>query len=565
MKTWKKAIALLLALVMCLSLFAACGGDTADDTGKQPTGGDASAPSGSDASTPSGSGSAPSGGDASTPSGGDASSDEDVVIVIGIPSTWNQLIAPQPASAYHLEVSEKIYDRLARLNEAGVAEPRAAKSWELSEDMKTITFHLREDSYFHDGVQVTSADWRWTIEMMTSETGSNFVTQDKYPCVEGTNDAGLLEPGKELGIETPDDFTLIVHLKQPMTVDSFVYSYAFLWYVFPKHILENEDMSNPLEWSYWQNPIGSGPCKFVSQDAGATEITLDAVKDYPVGDIQFDRLIFRVVSQDAAASAYLSGEINLYYMGFTQETMAPLVGAEGLRADRMDNISSFSALALNNERFDSAFRHAVNLAIDKDMLVEAMYAGDADATNTPVRQNSEYCVNTWTGRDVEAAKAYLAQSSVDTSKPLSFAISAGRGEQIGAVVQQNLAEIGITVELITLDTATTLAGLTDGTYDMGIVNYTSGGNPTWICTSNLFGLDVGHIDDAEYLAIRDEASLCTDTAKMKELATQFQTLIDEEQPFIPLFHYYSFYIMSDWLSNVSAIETTACYDWVVSK
>ncbi len=560
MKNLKKTLALLLVLAMCLALFAACGGDSSSDTTTPDTNtSDNTTPDNTDATTPDDGDNAPA-----DNTGDDASSDDQTVIVIGIPNTWNQLIAPQPASAYHLEVSEKIYDRLARLNEAGEAEPRAAESWELSDDMKTITFHLRENSYFHDGVQVTSADWRWSIELMTSEAGSNFVTQDKYPCIEGTNDAGLLEAGSELGIETPDDFTLVVHLKQPMTVDSFIYNYGFLWYVYPKHILENEDMSNPLEWSYWQNPIGSGPCKFVSQDAGATEITLDAVKDYPVGNIQFDRLIFRVISQDAAASAYLSGEINLYYMGFTQETMAPLVGAEGLRADRMDNVSSFSALAVNNERFDSNFRHAMNLAIDKDMLVEAMYSGDADATNTPIRQNSEYCDNTWTGRDVDAAKEYLAKSNYDGAT-LSFAISAGRGEQIGAVVQQNLAEIGINVELITLDTATTLAGLTDGTYDMGIVNYTSGGNPTWICSTNLFGLNVGHIDSAKYLELRDQASLCTDPAEMKQIATEFQTLIDEEQPFIPLFHYYSYYIMSDWLSNVSSIETTACYDWVVSK
>ena len=555
MKNLKKTLALLLVLAMCLALFAACGGDDSA-TKDQP-----------DTTTPSDTTGTPDG--SAEPAGGDtgsdaATGDDETVIVIGIPNTWNQLIAPQPASAYHLEVCEKIYDRLARLNEAGEAEPRAAESWELSDDMKTITFHLRENSYFHDGVQVTSADWRWSIELMTSEAGSNFVTQDKFPCIEGTNDAGLLEDGAELGIETPDEFTLVVHLKQPMTVDSFIYNYGFLWYVYPKHILENEDMSNPLEWSYWQNPIGSGPCKFVSQDAGATEITLDAVKDYPVGNIQFDRLIFRVISQDAAASAYLSGEINLYYMGFTQETMAPLVGVEGLRADRMDNVSSFSALAINNERFDSNFRHAVNLAIDKDMLVEAMYSGDADATNTPVRQNSEYCDNTWAGRDVDAAKEYLAKSNYDGST-LSFAISAGRGEQIGAVVQQGLAEVGINVELITLDTATTLAGLTDGTYDMGIVNYTSGGNPTWICSTNMFGLNVGHIDDAKYLELRDQASLCTDPAEMTKIAGEFQDLIDEEQPFVPLFHYYSYYIMSDWLSNVSSIETTACYDWVVSK
>jgi hypothetical protein len=36
-------------------------------------------------------------------------------------------------------------------------------------------------------------------------------------------------------------------------------------------------------------------------------------------------------------------------------------------------------------------------------------------------------------------------------------------------------------------------------------------------------------------------------------------------PFVPLLHSYTYYIMSDWLSNVTPIETTACYEWVVNK
>jgi peptide/nickel transport system substrate-binding protein len=517
LKNVKKLLALVLALAMCVTLFAACSSsddttDTTTNTGDQQTAqtGDNTA---SDASTETGSGETT----------GD--SDEDVVIVIGVPSTWNQLDCLYPASAYHIEVSEKIYDRLARLNEAGEAEPRAAESWELSDDMKTITFHLRDNSYFHDGVQVTSADWRWTIEMMTGVGGSNVVIQDKYVCIEGTDDSGRLIDGETLGIETPDDYTLVVHLKNAMTVDSFFYNYGWLWYVLPSHLLSDLDQNDIVNWDFWQSPIGSGPCKFVSQDAGATEITLDAVDNYPVGDLQFDRLIFRVVTTDAAASAFMAGEINLYYYGYTKDGIAALDGVDGLSFVMMDNISSFSLVAVNNERFDSNFRKAVNLAIDKDLICESLYNGDADATNTSVRQSSEYCQNSWTGRDVEAAKELLAASNYDGST-ISFACSSGRGEQTAAIIQQNLAEIGITLDISTVDTATTLSGLTDGTYDMGICNYTSGGSPTWLTTANIFGLNVGHIDTTEYYELSQKVGLSTDTNEIAELATEYQTLCD---------------------------------------
>lgn len=490
---------------------------------------------------------------------------EEVVIVYGVPSTWNQLIAMNPASAYHLEINEKIYDKLIRLNEDGIGEPRAAKSWSMSDDMKTITFKLQEELYWHDGEKVTSADWLFSLGLMTSEYGSQCVTQDKYSAIEGTGPSGLLEAGATLGVEAPDEYTLVIHLKQAMSPDTFFYNYAAMIYVLPEHLLGDLDPANLLEWEYWSAPVGSGPCRFVSETTG-TEIVLEAVDNYPIGELQFDKLIYRVIATDAAVSTMLAGEINAYYYGFTSDGVSPLKNTEGVRLELFDSVSTFSGLAVNNERFDTAFRKAVNYAIDKDLIVESLYNGDGTATNTAVRENSEYCVNTWEGRNVDLAEQYLAESSWQPGAKLSLACSPGLREQMAAIIQQNLADIGIEIEIITVDTPSVLAGLQDGTYDMGMCNYTSGGSPTWIVASNMFGLNVANIiDTSPYVELQGQVGIATDSGEIKSIATEFQSYCDENMPFVPIAHQYTWFMFSDWFKNVSAMETAACWEWICDK
>lgn len=538
MKMRKKFLALLLSMTMSLAVATTgCGGDSG--SGSVPP--DQSAPT------------------STTPADGGE------VVVMGVPSTWNQLICVNPSSAYHVEVAGMIFDRLIRTNEAGVNEPRAAASWESSEDLKTLTLHLREDSYWHDGEQVTAEDWLFTFQLMTSEDGSQCVTQNMYVAIEGTDEKGLLVSGETLGVESPDEFTLVLHFKEPMNADAFFYKYANFIYVLPEHLLADLDANDILNWDFWKAPIGSGPCKFVSDDSGM-ELVMEAVDNYPVGELQFDKLIYRVVTSDAAITSLQAGEINGYVYGYTRNDLAPIENNPNLRADLMDGVSSFTGLAINNERFDVNFRKALNLAVDKELIVQSQYNGDGVATNTSLRQNSEYCINTWTGRDVEAAKAYLAQSSSDINKTYTLACSSGRGETTAAILLQNLAEIGINIEIVTVDTAVVLSGMTDGTYDMGIVNYTSGSTPTWLTSTNLFGLNVGHIENAEqYLAYADQVGVSSSAEETAELAKEYQALFDENMPYIPLVHTYGWYIFSSWLSNVSAVETTACWEWQISK
>ena len=535
----KKLVALLLSLTMCLTCLTACGGDTNGESSTAPT----SSPSAS--------------GDVAQTSG-------EKTVVVGIPSTWNTLVPMNPGSAYSLEVAGFIFDMLIRINTDGNGEPRDAESWEMSDDLSTITLHLREDSYFHDGEQVTSDDWRFTIELMTSEYGSACVTQDKYSIITGTEAGGRLAEGETLGSETPDEFTLVVHLKEPMNADTFFFNYAKMWFVLPEHLLADEDPANLVNWDFWQNPVGSGPFTFVSETSG-TELTLSAYEDYYY-DLDFDTMVYRVVTTDAALSALMANELDIYYYSWTPDELLTVEGNENLHVEELKGATSLHFLTLSNVVFNAQARQAINLAIDKEMILNAVYGGAGVASNTSIRPSSEYCKDSWTGRDVETAKTLLAESGLDTSKTYILATSQGRGEDVAAIIQQNLAEIGLTIEIATGDTTSVLAGARDGTYDMCLKNNSSGGSPTWVVNSelSLATKTVSRVSDPKYDEYAAAINQATDSNEIMTLSEEFQQYCDEQMPFSVLCHTYEYYVLSNRVSNVSVVETTAPWEWVVT-
>ena len=549
MKKRTKLAAISLVVILAITMIlGACNNNTPTNTGSTP----APTPSQPAPSQPSG--------------GGDSSGDEAVVITMGLPVSWNHLIPYHPPTAYQIEVCTVIFDLLTRINDKGDIEPRAAESWSSSDDLSSLTINLRKDLYWHDGQQVTSKDWRFTFELMTSPAAAELISQGKLEFFAGTNIGGQLEAGQTLGLETPDDFTLIINFKSPISAYSFFTNYAYMLFVLPEHLLSSQDPSNILEWDYWRAPIGSGPCRFVSENAGV-EIVLDAVDNYPIGDLQFDRLIYRVVTPDAAVSALLAGEINGgYYTGFTQDTIAPLEGVAGVRTELMTSVSTFSALCINNEKYDADFRKAINYAIDKEMICQAIYFGDADPSNTSLRPTSPMAVETWQGRNLDLAREHLDKSSYTPGAPLKLACAPGLRTDIAAVLQQNFADIGIQVEIITQEQPSVLTGLSDGTFDLGIGSFSSMAFPTWITNMPIFFQNLCHIEDQSlYFAYRDQASVATNDAEMSKVAEEFQALWEDEMPAAPLWHAYGWYIFSDWLQNVTALETSACWQWVVAK
>lgn len=140
--------------------------------------------------------------------------------------------------------------------------PDLAESWKIEdatvagEDGQVITFNLRQDVYWHDGVKFTSEDIAWNIKMYGG------------PCFPGMGD--LNRNCKYIDhVETPDDYTVKVYVTEKS-------SWWPLWlgvhYVLPKHIYKDLGEELCTFTGLDPAPVGTGPFKFVSYTAGVSMV-----------------------------------------------------------------------------------------------------------------------------------------------------------------------------------------------------------------------------------------------------------------------------------------------------
>jgi peptide/nickel transport system substrate-binding protein len=258
--------------------------------------------------------------------------DDDAVIVWGLTSSWADLtpFSNNSGNSYSGIVISMLYDKLVYCTKEGIY-PRAALSWEISDDSMSMTFHLNPESTFHDGKPVTANDWVFAMNLL-ADPESGFADHSSLNIFAGTNDAGDVEEGQELGIKALDDYTLEVDFKNPMKADTFLISYSWLLAPLPEHLLGDLPSENIASNEFFQAPIGSGPCKFVSVSAGS-ELTLERFEEYPLADGHYDKMVLKVMSSTALSTAMMSGEIDCAFsqisndeaLGLSTWTTLPLL------------------------------------------------------------------------------------------------------------------------------------------------------------------------------------------------------------------------------------------------
>ena len=299
------------------------------------------------------------------------------------------------------------YDTLIAFDEDYNAVARAAESWGVSDDGLTWTFKLRQDIYFNDGEQLTSADVKWTYE--------NAVDSYMYSTRAGGIDS----------IECPDDFTVIFNCSEGKA-DMLYQNIPIL----PEHIWSaQEDVFTYEDTSL----VGSGPFVYSHERSGNGSVAFVKNENYWGNVPKIDALVFTEYQNgDAMAQAIKIGEVDGCY-SLAQEQMDVLAGAEGIEVGNYDTFDfEYVGYNLNDELLsDKVIRHAIDYCTDKERIIEMSYGGLAEVAYGPVN-NEDYAYDPDEKRDldVEKAKALLDEAGyVDTDndgirekggKPLSF-------------------------------------------------------------------------------------------------------------------------------------------------
>lgn len=413
MKKMKTLVALLLAMVLCLSL-AACGG---------------SAPAATEVPA-----AAPADNSAAAPATEAPAAAEPTTLVYGS-GDYSRI---NPAMDEHCEINVLLFDGLTDHDGNNDIIPRLAKSWEVSEDGMTYTFHLEENVTWHDGAPFTSKDVKFTIEaIMDPENGA-----ENAPNYEDVVD-----------IATPDDNTVIFTLSAP--------NYAFLEYmtmaILPVHLLEGENMQ---ESDFFRAPVGTGPYKLTEWDEGQA-IIMDKNENYFAGAAKIDRIIFKIVPDDNAKALQLqSGELNL-----SQVTPkdAALFANDGAHTVYDETTSDYRGILYNfwnpywTENADLI--PAISYAVDRQAIIDAVLLGYGDIGYGPLQRNV-YNYEDIEHYDYNPAKAEELLASIGCEKDadgfwtrngerISIVINATPGDQVrvdmAQIVAQQLQAIGLDV------------------------------------------------------------------------------------------------------------------------
>ena len=160
--------------------------------------------------------------------------------------------------------------------------------------------------------------------------------------------------------------------------------------------------------------------------------------------------------------------------------------------------------------------------------------------------------------DPEGAKELLAQAGYD-GETFTLACTSQRAS-LAALIQQNLADVGIQVEIETVDSATMFAGMSDGTYDLAVASHTPTSLPLWFTGSrftadnNLFRVP----DLSQYTTLLTALEEETNETARIDLVDEWEALLNQEMPFIPLWFSYALHVQSKTVTGIDYAAAACC-------
>jgi len=272
------------------------------------------------------------------------------------------------------QVAAKVYDGLLEYDLKMQPQPSLAKSWELSTDGKTLTFHLRKGVKFHDGKPLTSADVQFSIMKVAK------VTHPRGPNTFRSVTA----------VETPDAHTVVLKLDTAAPYMMMAFS-GYETPILPKHIFSKGDLrAHPNA----NKPIGSGPFIFTEWKKGAY-IRLDKNPNYwKKGQPYLDRIVARFIADPSTRTAALEkGEAHFAAMGAVPFNDAKRLAAHPdvtITTKGHELISPVAEILLNTRRAplnDVNVRKAIAYSIDRNFVINNIWFGYGKPATGPMSSN----------------------------------------------------------------------------------------------------------------------------------------------------------------------------------
>ncbi len=450
---------------------------------------------------------------------------------------------PHVYNPSQLFAQSMVYEPLVSYQEGGELKPHLAESWDISEDGKEYTFHLREGVKFSDGTSFNAE-----VVKKNFDTILNHLDMHSW--------LGFLS--KIASTEVVDEHTFKLTL-----TEAYYPTIQELAVVRPVRFLgeagfpEDGDTSKGVV-----EPVGTGP--WVLDDYKVDEYAVFKRNEEYWGELPKEEKITVKIIPDAETRvlAFEKGEIDLLYGEGTisLDAFKQLESTESYESSISEPVAT-RQLVINSKKeqlSDEKVRQALHYAFNKEALVEGVTSGYEEKadyilpTNLPYTKDNGAAVIDY---DVEKAKSLLDEAGWTLSEgetvrekdgqPLEIELMYDSAELIqktmAEVIQSEWAAIGVKLNIVGVELTEQVQRFKDNEFDVNFFsNYGAPYDPHTflnIVASEGFGFNEAisaYPNKAEILKQIAEVPQTTDEAQRQQLYTSILTSIQEQGAIIPI-------------------------------
>jgi len=461
---------------------------------------------------------------------------ENAELTIGMVSDAQSLDPPNFVLAGDFVRTSLVYEGLVSLSSDGEVQPALATSWEQVSDTEW-EFQLREGVTFHDGTPFNSEAVRISLERAAEQgQASTFL--------------GMIEK-----VETPDEYTARIVLSEPNSSILNNLTVPVAGIISPRAL---ETKGEDIQFE----AVGTGPYTFVEWEPN-TSMVFERNEDYWGAPAALKRVTFVPIPEAGTRySALQSGEVDVIENPPPSE-LASIEASEELYSIIEPKARSVF-LGFNLEEIpDVEVRRAIAYAIDSEAIVENVLEGVGRPATTSLTPPEYVSGNdpVGLGHDPDKARRLLEEAGVEDLE-LELVLPTERylkDQEIAEVIQDQLAEIGVTVRLNVQEPGTWFQSLLDHETQLYWLGWgLSSGDPAEMLRRVFHSEELNNMsqyDNEEVDELLDRLrELEVGSAQRNQVIQQIeQIVVEDDVVVVPVYQMSNFYAAR---SGVQGVHTT---------
>jgi peptide/nickel transport system substrate-binding protein len=423
-------------------------------------------------------------------------------------------------------IDELLFDALLTRDDHFNVQPGLAERWEIPDPL-TYVFHLHAGVKFHDGRPLTSLDVKWTFDSLLQGKLRSTKTST-YRYVDR--------------IDAPDDFTVVFHLKEPFA--------ALLWNLSEGAIgIVPEGSLDEMT----RQPIGTGPFKFVSAETDK-DVILARNDNYWGARPHLARVRFDVVP-DATTQAL---ELRKGSADLTINSPMPPDAIVTLERDPSLIVQRGAGTRLAYLAFnlrdpilkDVRVRQAIAYALDRRPMIEYLWRNQVQAASSILPRQSwayngdvqRYDYDPGKARQLLDAAGYPSVNGVRFHLTMKTSTNEDTRLMV-AVMQQQLRQVGIALDIRTFESATFMADVVSGAFQLYSLRWIGGNEDPDIFDTAFHsrnfppaGRNRSFYSNPRVDSLIDQARRETDQDVRKKLYAEIQEILAKDVPSVNLWY-----------------------------